>query len=368
MPITVNAKQWFLKTETQPGLPFNLDFTKDNASFGLKEVQLSSDQLKDGEILLETIYLSNDPAQKFWIISADKNYAKGAQVGDLIPARGLGKVIASKNEQFPVGKFISTETNWTTHLILSKEKLQLSRVVPMDGVEHLWWHLSILGGTAVTAYFIFYRYAELDDKDPESLGKTFLISGAAGAVGSMCVQIAVEVFKAKKVIAIAGGSEKVKFVESFGDSVVGVDYKDPNFYDNLLKAAGGENSVDYFIDNVGGEILDFGCKLAKPQSFILACGSISGYNDPSKFVFKGYSSVITKRLTIKGLLLMDNYKKFPEAYAHLTEWIKSGKINTSNSATIVNGKGANFNEVPLIWDGLFHGKNKGKLITQVNDE
>ncbi|SMN20072.1 similar to Saccharomyces cerevisiae YML131W Putative protein of unknown function with similarity to medium chain dehydrogenase/reductases [Maudiozyma saulgeensis] len=369
MSLSINAKQWVLKTQTEPGHPFNMDLSSPEASFELKEVTLKEDSLQDGDILIETIYLSNDPAQKFWIISADKNYAAGVAPGEPIPARGLGKVLASKNTNFPVGALISAQTNWSTHTIIRKEQLGVARVLPMEGVEQLWWYLSVLGGTAVTAYFIFYRYADLQDCNPESHGKTFLISGAAGAVGSMCVQIAANVFKAKKIIAIAGGPQKVKFVESLAPSVVvGVDYKDPKFNENLLEAAGGENTVDYFIDNVGGKILDLGCNLMKPLSTIVACGSISGYNDPSQLVFKNYVSVITKRLTLRGLLLMDNYDKFPEAYSHLTQWIKDGKIDKTTSATIVDATNDKFVNVPTIWDGLFHGKNTGKLITKVNEE
>ena len=368
MTVTVDAKQWVLNVPTAPGHPFNMDTSDANSSFKLETVKLSEDELKDGDILIETIYLSNDPAQKFWIISADKNYAKGVQPGEPIPARGLAKVLASKNDSFPAGKFVSAQTNWATHSIIRKDQLGVTKVLSMDDIEHLWWYLSVLGGTAVTAYFIFYRYADLQDCNESSHGKSFLISGAAGAVGSMCVQIAQNVFKAERIIAIAGGPEKVKFVESLGANVIGVDYKDPNFKENLLKASGGENTIDYFIDNVGGNILDLGCTLMKPLSTIVACGSISGYNDPSQLVFKNYVSVITKRLTIKGLLLMDNYEKFSEAYSHLIKWIKEGKINKDNSATIVDATGDKFSEVPMIWDGLFHGRNTGKLITKVNEE
>ena len=363
------AQEWVLKTAAKPGLPFNMDMASPTATFALKSVEIDETQLQQGEVLLETLYLSNDPAQKFWISTADTNYAKGVQPGEQIPARGIGKVLASKNDKFPVGSFVSANTNWTTHRVVSAADLEKSKVLDPKGVEHLWWYLSLLGGTAVTAYFIFYRYAELDDKRPEDHGKTFLISGAAGAVGSICVQIAAKVFGAKKIIAIAGGPEKVRHVEAMDPCVVGVDYRDPHFKENLLSH--GANTVDFFIDNVGGETLDLGCTLLKAGAFILACGAISGYNNPEALVFKNYVSVITKRLTIKGLLLMDNFAKFDEAYAHLTQWIKEGKIQKENAATIVSAEGTQpggFDQVPLIWDGLFRGANTGKLITRVKHE
>lgn len=365
---SIDAKQWVLNKPTPPGAPFNLDFKSDDATFELKHVELSPNDLNEGDILIKTLYISNDPAQKFWIISVDKNYSKGVAPGETIPARGLAKIIASKNNEFPEGSYITTYTNWNTHSILTKEQLvSTTRIVSKKEVDELWWYLSVLGSTALTAYFIFYHYAELKETE-EDYNKVFLISGAAGAVGSICIQLAVNVFHAKKVIALAGGPEKVKYVESFGDNVVGVDYKDPNFKQNLVEAAGGLNTVDYFVDNVGGEILDIGVTLSKVQSKVLACGSISGYNNPEKLVFKNYISVVTKRLVLKGLLVTDNREQFPQAFAKLIQLIKEGKINVSNSATIKDATGENFDQVPLIWNGLFHGINKGRLLTKVMED
>ncbi|EDO18832.1 hypothetical protein Kpol_1023p1 [Vanderwaltozyma polyspora DSM 70294] len=362
----VLAKQWVMKNQPVPGTPFNMDMNDPNATFELKEVELNEGQLKEGEFLVETLLLSNDPAQKFWIATADKNYAAGISPGELVPARGIGKVIASKNPAYEAGDYVSANVNWTTYIILNEGGKFPVRKVSKDEVGDLSWHLSALGGTALTAYFIFYNYAQLQERE-EDYGKVYLISGAAGAVGSYCIQFALHVFKASKIIAIAGGPEKVKYVESFGDKVVGVDYKDPSFKENLIKAAGGPNTVDYFIDNVGGEILDLGTYLLKQKAMLLACGSISGYNDTSKFVFKNYVSVITKRLTIKGLLLTDNLTDFPKGLKKLIEMIKAGYIDVSKTETIVDGTGENFKEVPNLWNGLFKGINKGKLITKVNE-
>lgn len=360
----VLAKQWIMKTEPQPGYPFNFDHKSSDATFELIEKELKEEDLKDGEILVETQYLSNDPAQKFWIASVDKNYSQGVVKGEIITARGIAKVLASKDPKIKVGDYVSGRTGWTTHCILKDAPgLELS-VLDMTNVKDPSWYLSILGGTALTAYFIFYNYAELQERDSD-YNKTYLITGAAGAVGSVCIQLALHAFKAKKVIAVAGGPDKVKFVESFGDRVVGVDYKDPNFKENLLKASGGPNTVDYFIDNVGGDLLDLGTVLLKVHGFILACGSISGYNDPSKLAFKNYVTVVTKRLTIKGLLLMDNKEKFPEGYKKLKQMIQDGQLDISKAATIEEATGDDFIRVPEIWNGLFSGVNKGKLLTKV---
>ncbi|KOG97224.1 uncharacterized protein DI49_3961 [Saccharomyces eubayanus] len=360
----VLAKQWVLKNLPAPGKPFNFNFTDPECTFELTEKELSPEQLKSGEILLEIHYLSNDPAQKFWISSMDKNYAKGVQPGEIIPARGIAKVLASKNEKFAPGDYVSAKTGWTTHVIVPQSDIREARKVDKDRVGKLWWYLSVLGGTSLTAYFIFFAYAQLQERE-EDYGKVYLISGAAGAVGTICVQLALNVFKASKVIAIAGGPEKVQFVEAFGDNVVGVDYKDPDFKKKLIAAAGGANTVDYFIDNVGGDVLEAGVILLKQKAMLIACGAISAYNDPSKFVFKSYGFVLTKRLVIKGVLVTDYVDEFPEALKKLSVFVKNGQIGLENSATLEDGSADNFKNVPLIWKGLFSGANKGKLITEV---
>ncbi|CCH59843.1 hypothetical protein TBLA_0C00260 [Henningerozyma blattae CBS 6284] len=361
----VDAKQWVIKNEPTPGKPFNFDFKDKSSTFELITKKIDTDKLKEDEILVKTLLLSNDPAQKMWIASVDKNYAKGTSKGDQIPSRGIAKVIFSKNANYQINDIVSANVNWTNYNVISD--FQFATKLNILPNTELFWYLSVFGGTSLTAYFIFYRYAELKEVEAD-YEKTYLISGAAGAVGSVCIQLALNVFKAKKVIAIAGGKEKVAFVESFGDRVIGVDYKDANYKEHLFKAAGGENTVDIFIDNIGSDTLEYGTTLLKPHGYLIVCGAISAYNDHSKFVYKSYASILTKRLTIKGLLLMDNRDQFPKAIEKLSLLIEENKLSVDKSATIVDALGDKFEDIPLIWNGLFNGINKGKLITKINDE
>ncbi|CCE62654.1 hypothetical protein TPHA_0D00100 [Tetrapisispora phaffii CBS 4417] len=362
-----SAKQFVIKTLPTPGLPFNFDSTDSKATFELKTLELKESDLKEGEVLIESLLLSNDPAQKFWISSVDKNYAAGVQVGEIIPARGIAKILASKNGEFKAGDYVTGTIGWTTYAIIHDTKKAFLRKVSKEQVGDLSWHLSALGGTSLTAYFIFYHYAQFEENEKFN-GKTILISGAAGAVGIVCIQIALHVFKAKKVIATAGGPEKIRYVEEFDPSrVVGVDYKDSNFKENLIKAAGGPNTVDLFIDNVGGDVLEIGTELLKPHSTLIVCGSISGYNDPSKLIYKSFVSVLTKRLTIKGVLLGDNIADFGKGLTKLSQMIEAGQLDISKAETLVDCTGEKFADVPNVWNGLFSGTNKGKLISKVNE-
>lgn len=363
----VQAQKWVLKNKTAPGEPLNLDLNDSKSSFKLVNEEISAEQLQDGQLLVEVILIGNDPAQKFWIASADPKYAKPIQPGDDIPARGIGKVVASKSNSYKEGDYVIGRFNWNSYVVTSDSSTNDLRKLPDTTEDKLWYHLSILGSTALTAYFNFFHYAGLKERQ-EDYGKTFLISGAAGAVGTISVQLALNVFHAEKVIVIAGGPEKVKFVESFDPKrVIGVDYKSPTFQQDLAKAAGAQPSVDYFVDNVGGPILDAGSVFLKVHGTIIACGSISGYNDKEKFVFKNYGIVITRRITIRGVLVTDLRDQFPQAIKFLKSLIDSGKLSVKDAATFKDATNGKFRDVPFIWDGLFHGTNKGKLITVVKN-
>ncbi|AMD21989.1 HFR134Cp [Eremothecium sinecaudum] len=360
----VNGKQWILKNVDNTGGAFNYDFGSEDSTFELVDIEYSENDLADGELLIKVMYLANDPAQKFWIAPVDRSYSDGIKVGDRIPSQGLAKVLASKSNKFKEGDYIVGFTGWATHAVV-KDSIGFTKISP-DSVKHLWWYMSVFGSTALTAYFALTQYAGLQEREAD-YGKVFLVSGAAGAVGSMTIQLASNIFKASKIIAIAGGPEKVKFVESFGKNVIGVDYKATDFKEKLLEAAGGQYTVDYFVDNVGGEVLDTSIKLLKLHATIVAVGAIAGYNDRSKGVFKNYMSVITKRLTIHGFIVSDLRDKFPEALAKLSGYLKEGKLDPSNISTVEDATGDNFKKVPLIWNGLFHGANKGRLLTKISE-
>ncbi|KAF4004351.1 putative integral membrane protein [Saccharomyces cerevisiae] len=213
----VLAKQWVLKNLPTPGEPFNFHFHDPACTFELIEKELSSEQLKDGELLLETTY---------YLMILPKNFGYHQWT----------KITPKKQSILSWRLCLcSDRLDYTCHNFA--RNVQGLRKLDKNKVGKLWWYLSVLGVRLLTAYFIFFTYAQLQERE-EDYGKVYLISGAAGAVGTVCIQLALNVFKASKVIAIAGGPEKVAFVESFGDNVVGVDYKDPNFKQKLIEAAG----------------------------------------------------------------------------------------------------------------------------------
>jgi NADPH-dependent curcumin reductase CurA len=324
-----------------------------NATFSLKTQSLPA--LEDGQVLLKTVYISNDPAQRGWIDGngGNNSYVTPLTAGETMRASGICEVVESKDDKFQKGALVMTSTGWSEYLVRKAAEVRPLRDIP--GVSPTQF-LGALGGTGLTALVGLLNVVDT------KAGETVVVSGAAGATGSMAVQIAKHVIGCKEVIGIAGTDEKCRWVESIGADVC-INYKKSNWKDQLGKAAGGQ--VDVYFDNVGGEQLDFMLTQLKRNGRISACGAISDYNKGEKTGLKNWARVITQRLNIKGFIVSDylgdgNLEKLRE---QLSDAAQSGKIKVgSESETVVDTK---FEEVPNTWVKLFDGSNTGKLVTKV---
>ncbi|CCH44166.1 Prostaglandin reductase 2 [Wickerhamomyces ciferrii] len=369
MSNVINAQHWILENKTTFDQPINLNYGSKDATFILEDVKYDlndSKLLKKGELLIESLFFSNDPAQKGWW-SKQPGYVAPSPPHSPAPSRGIAKVIKANSENYKEGDIISSNINWATHNIIPEAQFGTYKIDPTR-FDSLTKYLSVFGSTTLTAYVSAYKYAELTDPE-NSQDKVFLVTGAAGAVGAVLVQIFAKVFKAKKVLAVAGGDEKVKYVESLGNgNVYGLDYKSKTYKEDFAKAI-GDDKIDVYVDQVGGEILDHASFFLKDFGRIVQVGTIAGYNDISKAAFKAYSNVVTKRLSIRGFIVSDDREQFPQIIQHLSELIKSGVIDASKiKETVVDGSGENFKKVPELWNGLFSGKNTGKYITRVTSD
>ncbi|ODV76276.1 MDR family NADP-dependent oxidoreductase CYBJADRAFT_179218 [Cyberlindnera jadinii NRRL Y-1542] len=358
----ITAKQYILQNYANFQGPVNLDYSSPDATFKLVTKEYDTDAtLEAGKFLVETIYLSNDPAQKGWFTPYE-SYIPPVPLGTVAPARGIGRVIASNSEQFAVGDYINGPVGWATHNILEPTPLTIK--LDVSKVPHLVKYISAFGTTTLTAYFTATKYSGVS---PEDEGKVWLITGAAGAAGSSLLQIVANIYKPKKILAVAGGETKRKWVETLGPNIVGLDYKSETYKEDFTKAL-GDDRVNVFVDHVGGWILDHATGHMAVHGKIVQVGAISRYNggDAADNVFNNYSQVITKRLTIQGMVLIDDLKEAPSAIGQLVNWFTSGKLNINNfQETIVDAQGDKFEKIPEIWTGLFSGSNKGKYITQV---
>lgn len=345
--------------------PINYDYSSPDSNFKLVDKEYDTEDpnlLKSGQLLVQTLYLSNDPAQKGWF-SPYKSYHATTPLNTPAPSHGIARVIKSNAENFKEGNIIKCQPHWTTHRIIDVDPSVI--VVDPTKVPSLSLYLSAFGGTAITAYLAAFKYSGVK---PEDEGKVWLVSGAAGGVGSFLVQILAKLYKPKKILAIAGGPEKVKYVESIGPKVIGIDYRSKTYDEDFEKALDGDE-IDIFVDQVSGEILNKAMNYMATHSKILQCGAISRYNNGLEvFDFSNYNRVITHRITIQGFVIVDDYKDFPSIISHLLKEFQLGNLDISKvGETVVDAKGKDFKNVPELWTGLFNGKNTGKYITRIAD-
>ena len=218
--------------------------------------------------------------------------------------------------------------------------------------------LGALGLTGLTAY---YGIKEIGRAGPDD---TVVVSGAAGATGSMVVQIAKHMLGCKRVIGLAGESGKCNWVESLGADLC-LNYKDADFKEQLIRATDG--FVEVYFDNVGGGILDLMLTRMKRFGRVLACGAIAQYNSSERDGLKNWSEIVTNRIEVRGFIVLDyvSQGKAPEAIGALVQAFKEGKIRLGDeNETVVDTV---FEDVPRTWMGLFEGRNTGKLITKLVD-
>lgn len=338
-----------------PVTEINYDLASPKATFKLVAQELGP--LKKKELLAKVIYLSNDASQRGWIqkdLDPEHLYAPPLLEGDVMRSFGIAQVIESNLDGYAAGEFVSCTQGWSEYVILKRQNIwhKINTSIPLT------WNADIVGLTGLTAYFGILRVAALNSSD------TIVISGASGATGSMCVQIAKNVVGCKRVIGISGGPEKCRWVESIGADVC-VDYKDPNFKQNMKDVLGKGKHCDVFFDGVGGSVLDTMFGLTKQGGTIVACGSISGYNNSANSAVKAWGLVTVRRLQIKGFIVSDFWGEFGKAALDILGWAKDGKIKV-DAQTVIDLSDGGFTKIPESWGVLFsEKKSNGKLLTKI---
>ncbi len=310
------------------------------------EIDKSKPELKHGEVLLKVNYLSIDPAMRGWM-NEGKSYIKPVAIGEVMRALGIAEVIESKSSDFVKGDFVSAGVGVQEYAVMPATEL-----VKVDGKSlPLPAYLGTLGMSGLTGYF-----GLLDTGQPV-VGETVVVSGAAGAVGSVVGQIAK--IKGCKVVGIAGGKEKCDYVVNELGFDACVDYKDANLRKNLLTACGG--GVDVYFDNVGGEILDTVLTIINKKARIIICGAISQYNATELKGPKNYMSLLVNRARMEGIVVFDNAANYGKAIFQMVQWVKEGKLNINYHEE--TGGVLAFPEVLM---KLFAGENTGKMVLKVS--
>ncbi len=302
-------------------------------------------ELNDGEVLIKVDYLSIDPAMRGWM-NEGKSYIKPVELGEIMRALGVGEVIDSKNEKFAKGDFVSGGMGVQEYCISNAKDLVKvdPKFVPLPV------YLGTLGMSGMTAYF-----GLLDTGQPKE-GETIVVSGAAGAVGSVVGQIGK--IKGCRVVGIAGGEEKCRYaVEELGFDAC-VDYQKDGLRKQLREAC--PDGVDVFFDNVGGEILDTVLTLINRKARIVICGAISQYNNTRPAGPKNYMSLLVNRARMEGIVVFDNAANYGSAAKEMAGWIAQGKLNANYH--VETGGIEAFHDTLM---KLFKGANTGKMVLKI---
>ncbi|MDZ4836408.1 MAG: NADP-dependent oxidoreductase [Candidatus Melainabacteria bacterium] len=308
-------------------------------------------KLGKDEVLIRNIFLSLDPTNRIWMSDMEQ-YMPPVQIGEVMRGLGIGRVEESNNERFTKGDFVSGLLGWQDYFVANEEAAAGLMVLPQIPGVPVEVFSGAAGMTGLTAFYGLFEVGKAKEKE------TLVVSAAAGAVGSIVGQLGKLI--GMRVVGIAGGEEKCKWLLDDLGFDAAVDYKRPDWKERLIEAT--PNGVDVNFENVGGKIMEAVFNRMNLYSRMVLCGMISGYNeqDDSKSRIS-LTRALMQRITIQGFIVLDYHKKNVEATKQLATWIAEGKIK--HRETIVEG----LENAPMTLNKLFDGGNVGKLLIKISE-
>jgi len=299
------------------------------------------------ELLVKILYISLDPAMRGWM-NEGKSYIAPVGIGEVMRAGAVGRVIASKNSSFGIGDHVVGALGMQEYAF--SDGIGITKVDPR--LAPLPTYLGTLGMPGMTAYF------GLLDVGQAKSGEMVVVSGAAGAVGMVVGQIGK--IKGCRVVGIAGGPEKCRYIVDELGFDAAIDYKSEDVKKALKQHC--PKGVDVYFDNVGGEILDAVLTQLARGARIPICGAISQYNNTTPIIGpSNYLSLLVNRARMEGFVVFDYAPRFAEAAREMAGWMAAGKLKTRED--IVEG----LSTFPETFLKLFRGENFGKLLIKVAD-
>lgn len=303
----------------------------------------------EGELLLETLWLSLDPYMR-GRMGDEPSYAPPIALGDVIVGRTISRVVESRTQNFSAGDLVLAASGWQSHAISDGTGLRkLDPAMPRPTLA-----LGVLGNSGFAAYV---GLLEIGAPQP---GETVVVAAAAGPVGATVVQLARQ--RGARIIAIAGGAAKVAYARDVLGADVALDHRAPDFAEQLEKAT--PNGIDIYFENVGGDVLMTVLPRLNDFARIPVCGLIAWYNltkapdgpDRAPTLMR---TILRKRLSVRGYVLTDWNHRHQDFTRHMEEWVQEGKIVYRED--VVDG----LENAPSAFIGLLEGRNFGKLIVKV---
>jgi hypothetical protein len=333
------TRRWLLKS--RPNGPLQ------DSDFELVSVPLPA--VGDGQFLVALTHLSFDPTQRGWL--GGDTYLPAVPLGGVVRAGGIGTVVASRHDGFAVGDVVQGTFGWQEHA-LSDGTTETGPVTKLRAGITPEQAMGVFGVTGLTAWF------GLTEIGKPVAGDTVLVTGAAGATGSVVVQVAKAL--GCTVIAVAGGAEKCAWVKDVAGADAAIDYRAGNVARAIRAAA--PKGINVIFENVGGAILDAGLANLAQGARVVLCGGISSYNDTADNRSPGlanYMNLTIMRARMEGFIVLDFAKRYGEGVAALAGLMREGKLKTAED--IAHG----FENCPATLRRLFEGKNFGKQLLKL---
>ncbi len=315
------------------------------SDFQYREVAVPD--IKSGEVLIRTTYISLDPSMRGQMENR-ADYVAPLQIGDVMRAGGVGVVAQSKHADYSEGDLVSGTFGMQDYVVADTDNLRLQK---LDRNIDPTMALGVLGGTGMTAYFGLLELGE-----PKA-GDVVVISGAAGATGSVAGQIAK--IKGCTVIGMAGSAEKCLWLTDDLGFDAAINYKTQDVAGELDRLC--PTGINIYFDNVGGEILDICLARIAMNARVVICGGISRYNATGPLPGpKNCFNLVFRRARMEGFIVIDYVPRFAEAAVKMQTWIDEGRLK--QRATVIEG----FKELPRALIRLFEGYNIGKLMVKTS--
>lgn len=333
------TRRWLLKSRPQ-GMIRDSDF---------ELVSEPMPQVGDGQLLVRVTHLSFDPTQRGWL--GGDTYLPAVKIGDPVRAGAIGEVVKSRHPGFAVGEMVQGTFGWQEYA-LTDGTTETGPVTKLRAGVTPEQALGVFGVTGLTAWF------GLTDVGKPQAGDTVLVSGAAGATGSVVVQVAKAL--GCRVIGIAGGPEKCAWVTGTAGADACIDYRAGNVARAIREHA--PKGVNVVFENVGGEILDAALGCLALRARVVLCGGISSYNDTGDNRGPGllnYMNLTVTRSKMEGFIILDYAKRYGEGVQALGKLMAEGKLKTAED--VQHG----FENCPATLRRLFEGKNFGKQLLKV---
>jgi NADPH-dependent curcumin reductase CurA len=316
--------------------------TPDNFAVVSKEIPAPA----GGQVLVRNVFMSVDPYMRPRMNDV-KSYVPPFQVGEPLDGGAIGEVVESRVDGLVPGDLVLHRFGWREHALVDDAR----KLEPIEGVP-VSHYLGALGSTGLTAYVGLLDIAGM------RAGDTVFVSGAAGAVGSVAGQIA-RLRGAKRVIGSAGSAEKVALLKEKLGFDEAFNYRDGHLYRQLGEAA--PEGIDVYFDNVGGDHLEAAIGALNDHGRVALCGSISMYNDTEPRPGpRNLGLAVGKRLTLKGFIVTDHARRFPDMARELGGWLAAGELVAEE--TIVDG---GLDAAVTAFLGMLRGENTGKMIVRL---